>query len=144
MRKLPCVLFLDDLGELLEPGLTALMPGILGLPEKSEGNFRAIATHPGQIQDLLHRRSLPHPKFSRCWKSVKVVRFGGKEMLQLLSILPGPALATATEHLDAIERLSEMSPRRLQCLCHALFDAVRAAKAVSQLEAIIHDAAHYE
>jgi hypothetical protein len=144
------VILLDDLGDLLLPGLEALIPRLIDLVGTVGLRLRVIATLPEPLDQFFLARGLKHPKLSRGWKRVDVPPLEPGQADHLFGLLPREAHQVLEKHREVALRHAAnpdgpgLSPRRLQCLCYRLFEAHRAKESLAFLRKIIEDRGSYE
>ena len=144
IRQSPSVLFLDDLSEVAAPGLGAIIPAVVERFAKPGNGLHVITTKPKTLKEILGKRDLANPKYSRPWKNVLVGPLEAPGARQLLEMLPPRSQALAFGCFPAVEEHTQLRPQPLQCLCHRLYDSECDALSDAALTALIQDPASYE
>jgi hypothetical protein len=144
VNRCPSVLFLDDIGEVAAPGLSALIPALLARLTEQHLNLRVIATSSEPLRAVFNDRELRNPRYSKPWTQITVANCNNEEARQLLQKLPGRSQAIAMDHLTKIERMSRFAPQRLQCLCSRLFNGECDGLLDRELLNLVEDSASYE
>jgi hypothetical protein len=140
----PSILFLDDLGEVLAPGLEAMIPPLIERLTNPGSGLRAITTSRQKLATIFERREIYDPKFSKPWTYIHVLPFRDIEAQKLLFLLPPRVRELTLQRISQIKEKSRLMPHRLQRLCKNLFEAESSGASNERLSAIIMNAESYE
>ncbi len=147
----PVVLCIDEFGEFTYyPKIAKHFIQNLCVIVQKNDNLRIVICYESTIEDFFDqfpKKFFNHPKYRRCWENIEIFPFSESQAKQLLSYLPkNDQLDTQSIALKKISKIKEFSffkPRKLQCLCHKLFNIFYEGANESQLIDIIDNRNSY-
>ncbi|HEV7406754.1 MAG TPA: TIR domain-containing protein [Chthoniobacteraceae bacterium] len=144
VRQNPSVLFLDDLSEVMAPGLLALIPALISLVNRGDIELRIVTTAPKPLRTIFDDRQMENPKYSDPWQHITVGLMHEAHIHKLLQLLPPRAQKQVKTSAKDIEIISRLRPKRLQRLFQRLYDAECGDCADNDFAKIIKNDASYD